>query len=81
MNLKKADDDFIHRLTSMFDDNEEHLLLTEFLRIENQADIDINKTQIPEELIDVLNYFASEEQQDKLLESFALSKIIDVLNP
>jgi hypothetical protein len=65
----------------MFDDNEEHLLLTDFLRIENQVDMDINKTQIPEELIDVLNYFSSEEQQDKLLESFALSKIIDVLNP
>ena len=81
MNLKKADDEFIHKLTSMFDDNEEHMLLTDFLRIENLGDIEINKTLIPEELTDVLNYFSSEEQQDKLLESFALSKIIDVLNP
>ena len=40
-----------------------------------------NLTDLPEELIDALNYFSSAEQQDKLLESYALSKLIDLLNP
>ena len=29
--FKKVDDEFIHRLTTMFDDNEEHQLLTGYL--------------------------------------------------
>jgi hypothetical protein len=36
---------------------------------------------LPEELLDVLNYFSNPEQQDKILESYALSKIISELNP
>ena len=31
--FKTVDDEFIHRLTAMFDDNEEHQLLTGYLKI------------------------------------------------
>jgi hypothetical protein len=36
---------------------------------------------LPEELLDVLSFFSNPEQQDKILESYALSKIITELNP
>jgi len=63
--LKKADDDFINRLTSMYDDNEEYQLLTTYLGIkEEQEGISkpVDLSDIPEELIDVLSYFSWPEQ-------------------
>jgi len=73
----------------MFDDNEEHQLLTGYLAIysEQSGAGDLNQepavdnSYLPEELLDVLSYFSNPEQQDKILESYALSKIISELNP
>jgi hypothetical protein len=35
----------------------------------------VDNSDLPEELLDVLSYFSNAEQQDKILESYALSKI------
>jgi hypothetical protein len=87
--FKTADDKFIHQLTAMFDDNEEHQLLTGYLAIRSEQsgtgdlhqEPTADNSDLPEELLDVLNYFSNPEQQDKILESYALSKIISELNP
>ena len=87
--FKTVDDEFIHRLTAMFDDNEEHQLLTGYLKIpleqSGAGDLHqeplVDNSDLPEELLDVLSYFSNPEQQDKVLESYALSKIISELNP
>ena len=73
----------------MFDDNEEHQLLTGYLAIPSEQsgvgdlyqEPALDNSDLPEELLDVLTYFSNPEQQDKILESYALSKIISELNP
>ena len=36
---------------------------------------------MPDEIIEVVSYFKSEENQQRALETYALSKVIQLLNP
>lgn len=39
------------------------------------------ETALPDEIIEVVSYFKSEENQQRALETYALSKVVQLLNP
>ncbi len=40
-----------------------------------------SETPLPDEIMEVVSYFRSEENQQRALETYALSKVVQLLNP
>lgn len=58
---------------------EEHTLLSEYLEFNVEGKMDF--IGLPDELIEVLRYISSEEEQKNMLESYGISSLMQVLNP
>ena len=61
-------------------------MLSDYLNLEkeptqDQSSLGQQTDPIPEELQEILNFFTSELQQQTCLESYALSTLIETLNP
>jgi hypothetical protein len=76
--LQEAEETFITKLSQQTDDMQEFALLTEYLGFA-QTPLEVGK--LPDELQDVLTYMEGEENQRAVLESYALSTVIQLVNP
>ena len=66
----------IEEVTSVGLSEEKDLMHGSFIDKEQKIE-----NPLPDEILEVVNYFKSEENQQRALESYALSKVIQLLNP